>query len=339
MPAVLERKLNRRRDRRRARNRVRPYLEQLEPRTVFAVGSAAFPAALAASQMGPFPAPGPTTTPPAQPAVFQGPTTNPAPAGAPAGPSPFASLTGGTLGAPFALGATTPGGAFQPGTLPTTTGAGPALSNGSTVLNGANPVALGQFGASGGGTLSPNGSNLIVIAPPLTTSLGQPLSSSSSPVIVIEPQVPTLSPATLSPEALPLSSSAPLTVLDPANYLLASGLNPAMRAGNLPSLLVTQTTETALEAGANSGGGGNNAINNGGGIIPAGVPLPDDSEQHQQIQEAIRFLASARRVAHDGDGGPDHGPAAPEGAAPLGEPQAGLAAEAPAAATSADGDW
>src|SRR4051812_40946195 len=100
MPGLLERKPKRRRAA-RARARFHPRLEELEPRTVFAVGSAAFPAALAASQMGPFPAAAPTTTATAQPAVFQGPTANPAPAGAPAGPSPFASQTGGTLGAPF----------------------------------------------------------------------------------------------------------------------------------------------------------------------------------------------------------------------------------------------
>ncbi len=339
MPALLERKPRRRRAPARARDRFHPYLEELEPRTVFAVGSTAFPAALAASQMGPFPAAGPTTTTAAQPTVFQGPTSNPAPAGAPAGPSPFASQTGGTLGAPFAFGTTTPGGTLQPGTLPTTTGTGPALSNGSTVLNGINPVALGQLGAFAGGALNPGGGNLVVIAPPLTTSLGEPLSSSSSPVVVIEPQVPTLSPATLSPAALPLSSSAPLNVLDPANYLLARGLNPSLQGGNLPSLLLTQTTETVLEAGGNSGGAGNNAIDNGGGVIPASVPLPDDSEQMQQrIQEAIRFLAAARTAAQDGDAVADHGPAAPDGAVPLGE-QTDLPAEAPSDAASADGEW
>lgn len=338
MPGLLERKPNRRRARVRARNRVRPYLEELETRTVFAVGSAAFPAALAASQLGPFPAAATTTV---QPAAFSGPTSNPAPTGAQTGASPFTTQPGlATLGAPFSAGpAATPTGAFNSGAFPLTTGAGPALAGGSTVLNGINPLALGQLGALGGGALNPGGGNLLVIAPPMTTSLGEPLSSSNSPVVVVQPQSSNVSPATLTPESLPLSSSANLNVLDPANYLLARSLNSALKAGNLPSLLVMQTQETQMEPGGNAGGGGANPLNSAGGLAPAEAPPPDNQEQmQQQIQEAIRFLASTRPVTHDGDAAADHGPAAPEGATPLGEPQAAATAEAPPAAVSADGD-
>ncbi len=317
MPGLLHRKPHRRRHRAlaRMRHRFRPRLEELEARTVFAVGSAAFPAALAVSQLGPFPAAGATTT--SQPAVFQGPSANPAPTGALTGTSPFTTQPG-TFGAPFAAGLTAPGAA------PATAGADATLSGGAGVLNGINPFALGQLGAASGG-LNPSGGNLVVLVPPLTTNLG-PASFSSGALVVVEPQAPTLSPATLAPENLPLSSPAPMNVLDPANYLLARGLNPSLHAGNLPSLLVTQTTETVLEAGANGGGGGNNPLNDAG-PAPAREALPPDDQERmrQQIQEAIRFLASARPAAHDGDAAADYGPAAPEGATPLGEPLAAVA--------------
>jgi hypothetical protein len=237
----------------------------------------------------------PAPAAPAQPAVFQGPTTGPA-AGATTGASPF--------------------------------GAAPS-TGGSAVPNGANTVALGEQPANGAG-------NLIVVVPPATTNLGQPSSPSGSPVVVVQPQVPTLSPATLSPGALPLNSTAPLAVLDPANYLLARGLNPSLNAGNLPSLLLTQTTETVLEAGGNSGGAGDNAPAVGGTVPIDSGPLPQDEEQIQQgLQESLRFLSSARPVAHGPDVQADHGPTAPEAVAPVGEVQAALRAEAPAA----DSEW
>jgi hypothetical protein len=220
-----------------------------------------------------------------------------------------------------------------PGSPPGNAVVNPALAGGSNVTNGDNLLAAGQLGANGGG-------NLVVVAPPLTTNLGPPSFSSGAPVVVVQPQAPTQSPATLSPEALPLNSTAPMAILDPANYLLARGLNPSLNAGSLPSLLVTQTTETVLGAGANSGGGGNNTLDGGGGSAPLDlIPLPDDQEQmQQQVQEAVRFLPLAR-PAYDTDATADPGPAAPDGAVPLGDPQAALPAEAPAAATSADGDW
>jgi hypothetical protein len=216
------------------------------------------------------------------------------------------------------------------------------LLGGSSVFNAANPLALGQLGAAASG-FTPGGGNLVVVAPPLTTSLGQPLSSASSPVVVVEPQVPILSPATLSPSSLPLGSTAPLGILDPANYLLARGLNPSLNAGNIPSLLLTQTTETVLEAGGNSGGGGDNAPNtgpSGNGIIPIDSgPLPSDGgEIPPQVQGAIRFLSSSRPLSHDTDTQPDHSLTALERALPFFEPQAALQADAPGAAISVDSE-
>jgi hypothetical protein len=309
----------------------------LESRTAFATGVSPFAGALASSQVGPILVPAAST--PSQLAAFQGPTSDPAATAATA--SLFVAPAGGST-AP-ATGTTAAGGTLPAGSPLGNPAANPALPAGSNVSTGASFLAVGQVGNNPGSNLNPTGANLIVVALPSATGLGQPSTSSGSPVVVVQPQGTNLAPATLSPESLPLSSSAPLTVLDPANYLLARGLSPSLRAGNLPSLLVTQTTETVLEAGGNSGGGGQNAPNLGdGGVLPIDSgPLPDGQPQvPPQVLDAIRSLTSARPAASDADTTTDdHGPAAPEGATPLLEWQEVPRAEPLAVAASAGADW
>jgi hypothetical protein len=276
-----------RRARARTDNRVRPWLEELEPRTVFAVSSVAFPAALVAAQVSPAPA---AATATANPFASQ-----------------FTSLPGGTFGAPF-----------------------------SGTLNVANPLAPGQSAAPGGA--------LFGLPPTLTANLGGPLPSAPSPTSA-------LSPATLSPESLPLSSTAPVAVLDPANYLLASGFNPALNAGNLPTLLLTQTSETVLQA---SGGGntlqnqsveniapaGNRAPAAGapanaipGNVTPAATPAdigpaPEVPEEAPEgLLGGFSFLPMPQPAGQDNNAQADHGRAPWEWAVPLGEPPLALAAE------------
>jgi hypothetical protein len=278
---------------------------------------------IAPPQTGPFPAALAAT--PAQPAVFQGPTTNPAAAGATT--SPFVAPVGGNNAATLSNGANAAGGTLT-GTVFGNPAANSVLSGGSNVSTGANFLAAGQVGNSLGSSLNPTGANLIAVAPPSTTGLGQASGSSSSAVVVVQPQGTNVSPATLSPESLPLSSSAPLNVLDPANYLLARGLNASLHAGNIPSLLVTQTTETVLEAGGNSGGGGLNTPGTGnGGVLPIDSgPLPDAQPVPPQVLDALRFLSSARPAASDAD-------------TALSEWQEVPHAEALAVVASADAEW
>jgi hypothetical protein len=175
MPGWLQSKPNRRGARAKGRDRFRPWLEELEPRTAFAVGS---PAALAAPQF----TPAPITTTTAQVALVAIPA---------AGPS-VSSAQPGLL--------TTPG--FNTG------GAPPAL------------------------------------APPLGVSSG-----------ALPPQTPPVVQTTnLAPEALSANSTAPLAVLSYADYQLTSGLNPALAAGQLPTVLNTQAVNALFEVGGNATG-------------------------------------------------------------------------------------
>jgi hypothetical protein len=193
--------------------------------------------------------------------------------------------------------------AFFPVTLGATQ-LSPALLGGSTVLNGVNPLALGQLGASGANTL-------VVLAPPLTTSLGEPLAAFGGPAVRVQPQVPILSPAILSPESLPVNSTAPLFLLSPAAYQLTRPFNAAVNAGSLPTTLNSTAMSSLFEVGGSIDSSPLPVPANGrGGTAPTnGGPTPQD-------QGPPRSLPPVRPTGSELNVPADQGPAEPEGAAP-----------------------
>jgi hypothetical protein len=273
MPGWLQRKPNRRRARAKGPDRFRPWLEELEPRTAFAVSS---PAALAVPQF----TPALITTTPGQEAIVLSPAAGP-------GVSPA-----------------------QPGSLTTTPG----------------------FNA---------GAALPALAPPLGVSSG-----------ALSPQTPVAQTTFQAPEALSANSTAPLAVLSYADYQLTSGLNPALAAGQLPTLLNTPAVNALFEVGGNATGAPTftqaTAGTGTGAVVPVNAVVPliitpidgnlapaDDGPAAEGPMSSLRFRHPARPAAQGADAPTDdYGPAAPEAAVPLTELQA-----APAAATSADAEW
>jgi hypothetical protein len=270
MPGLWKRQPNRRRARPQARNHFRPYLEELEPRTVFAVGIAPLPGALAAAALtSPL-----TAVSPSQVAIVSAPTATPAQSGLPATP--------------------------------------PALN------------ALGAF--------------------PLPANLGQPpaVPPGAFPAQPVAAQTTTAAPAGLPPD-----STAPLSVLSYADYQLSHGLNASLPSGQLPTILNTPGVNALFEVGGNAGGvsasptpaspGDSAVVPAGAGVpgnaLPADVsPAPEDDGP----MSSLLFRRPARPAADYPKARADDGPAAPQGAALVGDPQAPLQAEAPAAAAGVD---
>jgi hypothetical protein len=180
----------------------------------------------------------------------------------------------------------------------------------------------------------------------LPVNLGQPpaVPSSAIPSQPVAAQAPTESPA-----ALPPDSTAPLFVLSYADYQLTRGLNPSLAAGQLPTVLNTLAVNALFEVGGNAGSvntppapaNTGNAVGPAGAVVPGNVlpadvsPAPaDDGPTEEGPTNSIRFHAPGRPAADYPEKQPDDGSAAPQGAAPVGEPQAPLQAEAPAAAVA-----
>jgi hypothetical protein len=227
MPGLLNRKPNRRRDPARPRNRFRPWLEELESRTAFAVSGAGLLGAL------PVLTSAPAATTPTQVAIVSAPTAAPA----------------------------------QPG------------------LPG---------------------------APPSVTNLSQPLAAPPGNFFA---QPVAAQALTLSPESLPVGSTAPLSVLSYADYQLTSGLNPSLAAGQLPTLLNTPAVNALFEVGGSASGAftpapagaSNSAVVPANAVIPANAVVPgnvlprdigpapaDDGQTEQGPMSSLHLRGPAR---------------------------------------------
>jgi hypothetical protein len=184
----------------------------------------------------------------------------------------------------------------------------------ASTTNAAGATATALVNSPAAQTSSTAAASAVADLPTLLATLqpGPPFGNGGSTVptettVVVPPQAPALQPTTLAPAALPLSSAAPVAALDPANFLLAQGLGAALRAGSLPSLLNTQTTETGLGSGGDGGRAGSNAPEAGPGAPIDVLPAAEAPEEVQQLLlELLRFLSSTRPAGQVTDAPAEH---------------------------------